>query len=372
MATTKVLVVDDSAFMRKMLTEIINSDDSLQVVGTARNGEDALRQAGVLLPDVLTLDVEMPVMDGYATLVELMKIRPTPVVMVSSMTQAGADITMKCLAAGAVDFVAKPSGSISLDISLVEDQIVSKIKIAAASRPRREAPPVPRPATESWRRAAPRSFAAPTHETIPDRRGATLSRSALRGGVLVIGASTGGPRALQTVVQGLDPHLGIPVIIVQHMPAGFTASLARRLDSSTPLTVREACEHDVLCPGTILVAPGGHHVVVDSQRRVHLDDGPAVHGVRPSVDVTLESVSRSIGGEAIVVLLTGMGKDGAGGMKMLHEMGSHTFAEDESTCVVYGMPKAAVEIGAVDEVLPLGDIAAAVSEVARRSHRAAA
>lgn len=370
MSSTSVLIVDDSAFMRKMLTEIIEREGSLTVAGTARDGADALRKVETLRPDVITLDVEMPVMDGYATLIELMKRGSHRVLMVSSLTHTGADITLRCLAAGAIDFVSKPSGSISLDIERIAGEIVSKIKVAAVSRvsstPHQTTPPArPIPPVSH----APQSAVAPARRPVESivKRAAAIKPAA---SVLVIGASTGGPRALNTLVTGLGMGLRIPAIIVQHMPAGFTNSLANRLDAAGSLNVREAVDGDSLEPGTILVAPGGFHLVVKPDTTIHLSTEPPIHGVRPSIDVTLESVARIFGAHATAVLLTGMGKDGARGMKLLRDMGAHTFAEDESTCVVYGMPKAAAEIDAVETILPIHELAPAVI-AATESHGSA-
>ena len=342
----KVLVVDDSAFMRKMVCEILGRDPDLCVVGPARDGADALLKLETLRPDVITLDVEMPVLDGYGTLAEIMRRRPTPVVMLSSLTQRGAEATLRCLELGAVDFVGKPSGSISLDIEKVAADLSAKVKAAAKARLLPvsahpvSAPPVPVPARET-----------------------RLGRSQTRGGVLVIGSSTGGPRALQTLIPGLPADLGVPVVIVQHMPPGFTASLAQRLDGISPLTVREAADGDCLKAGLILVAPGGRHLEFDLDGRAHLTDAPPVHGVRPSVDVTLASLTRQYGPRITAVLLTGMGRDGARGLKMVHDLGGSTFAEDETTCTVYGMPKAAVELGGVGCLLPLPQIAPALVQL---------
>ena len=355
----KVLVVDDSAFMRKMITEIVSQDTGMTVVGQARDGVDALQKLGDLHPDVITLDIEMPVKDGYATLTEIMQVRPTAVIMLSSLTQAGADMTMRCLEAGAVDFIGKPSGSISLDIAKIAPEILAKIRAAATARLRR-APLIP----------AQCSIPARLPAFVPGlkRPGPAAPASyggARAGGVLVIGSSTGGPRALQTLIPALPAGLGVPILIVQHMPPGFTASLAKRLDAESPFEVREAAEGDMLHPGCVLVAPGGRHLELDAHGAVRLSDEPAVHGVRPSVDVTLASIQKIYGSRATIVLLTGMGKDGARGMKNLHDLGCVTFAEDESTCVVYGMPKAAVELGAVTHLLPLHALASAVAETLR-------
>ncbi len=340
---TRVLVTDDSAFMRKMLSEILSGDPAIEIVGQARNGEDAVRKVGELKPDVVTMDVEMPVMDGLQALTRIMQERPTPVVMVSSVTQKGAEMTLRCLDAGAVDFVGKPSGSISLDIESVGRDIVGKVKAAAKSRPQALG-------------AAPTAF-------VP-----RSAKPARMSNALVIGSSTGGPRALHTLLPALPLEMNVPIVIVQHMPTGFTQSLARRLDGACPYEVREAESGDALQPGVALVAPGGRHLELGHDGRVRLSDGPPVHNVRPAVDVTLASLVRVFGGRALAAaLLTGMGEDGARGLKAVRQAGGTTFAEDASTCVVYGMPKAAVELDAVDHLLPLTSMGSAIAQTIKGS-----
>ena len=363
-APLRVLVVDDSAFMRKMVSEILARDPGLCVVGQARNGADALVKMDALAPDVITLDVEMPVLDGFGALTEIMRRRPTPVLMLSSLTQTGADATLRCLELGAVDFVGKPSGSISLDIEKIAPEMIAKVKAAAGANPSRLTSSPPSPVREGRLRAcetAPASSFSPSligKGGEPQRAGRGLSHKIA---VLLIGASTGGPRALQTVIPALPADLGVPIVIVQHMPVGFTASLARRLEQTSSFDVREAAPGDRLEPGRILVAPGGKHLQFDAGGAAQLTDEPPVHGVRPSVDVTLASLAQRHGPHMMAVLLTGMGKDGARGLKTVLERGGQTLAEDETTCVVYGMPKAAAEIGGVGSLLPLPEIAPAIA-----------
>lgn len=352
-----VLVVDDSAFMRKMVSEMISADPAFVVVAQARNGEDALAKVEQFHPDIITLDVEMPVMDGFAALIAIMHQNPTPVVMLSSLTQAGADMTLKCLEHGAIDFVGKPSGSISLDIERVACELVVKLKSAATAkvRPHRlYQVPSKAPDAEPPKRPLPESICLPVASVRPI---ASRSGRCTTPGVLVVGSSTGGPRALQSVIPNLPADLEFAVVVVQHMPAGFTESLARRLNDLSPLHVREAAEGDILEAGTVLVAPGGHHLQFDSSGRAHLTSEPPVHGVRPSFDVTLASLAPVFGGNMVGVILTGMGKDGARGLKTIHDLGAATVAEDESTCIVFGMPKAAIELGGIDVTVPLPEIA---------------
>ena len=360
----RVLVVDDSAFMRKMVTEILARDPGLCVVGQARDGADALAKLDALQPDVVTLDVEMPVLDGYGALTEIMRRRPTPVLMLSSLTQAGADATLRCLEMGAVDFVGKPSGAISLDIEKIAGEMIAKVKAAAGAKILSRLTSSPPSPVKGGLSETGRSVAF-SHSPSLTGEGGERERTGRGTPILVIGASTGGPRALQTLIPALPADLGVPIVIVQHMPPGFTGSLARRLEQTSSFTVREAAEGDRLQSGLILVAPGGRHLQFTSGGVARLTDDPPVHGVRPSVDVTLASLAPLYGSRLIAVLLTGMGRDGARGLKLVSDRGGQTLAEDETTCVVYGMPRAAAEIGAVGSLLPLPSLAPAIARACR-------
>jgi len=343
----RVLVVDDSAFMRRVVSEAIAAQPDMEVAGVAINGLDALVKVEQLQPDVVTLDVEMPDMDGLTALRHLMARYPRPVVMLSTMTQDGAVTTLRALSIGAVDFVAKPSAAISLDFHRVKDELLHKIRVAAQATVRGQVVsgqrsvvrdrPVPRPAGH-WPLTTDHPF---------DR-------------VVVIGSSTGGPRALGTLIPALPADGRTAYLIVQHMPAGFTKSLADRLDSSSQLSVREAAQGDQLAAGLALVAPGNSHLRISPSGSVELDDGPRVHGVRPSVDVTLTSVVERFGKLGLTVILTGMGHDGTAGAVALHDAGGVVLAEDESTCVVWGMPRAVFERGVTDRVVPLDGMADAI------------
>ena len=335
----RVLVVDDSAFMRRVVREAIAAQPDMEVAGVAINGLDALVKVEQLQPDVVTLDVEMPEMDGLTALRHLMARYPRPVVMLSSQTQEGAVTTLRALNIGAVDFVAKPSAAISLDFHQVKDELLHKIRIAAKATVRG---PIP----------------VPPAGPIAERR--SLVGSARFDRVVVIGASTGGPRALGTLIPALPADGRTAYLIVQHMPAGFTRSLADRLDSSSQLSVREAAQGDQLAAGLALVAPGNSHLSISASGSVELDDGPRVHGVRPSIDVTLNSVVERFGRLGLTVILTGMGHDGTAGAVALHEAGGVVLAEDESTCVVWGMPRAVFESGVADQVVPLDGMAEAI------------
>ncbi|MFZ5827190.1 MAG: protein-glutamate methylesterase/protein-glutamine glutaminase [Bacillota bacterium] len=351
----RVLVVDDSAFMRKVLTELLQSDPQITVVGTARDGQDGVEKTGQLQPDVVTLDIEMPKLDGYGALREIMSLRPTPVVMVSSHTSQGAEATIRALALGAVDFVAKPSGSISLNMHITRDELVAKVKAAAGATPRfrraaAELPPV--------RREIKAVAAALSMPGSADGTG--LPRQ-----LVLIGCSTGGPGALHHIIPKLPANLPAAVLVVQHMPPGFTKSLAQRLDELSAIRVKEAEEGDRVRSGRVLLAPGGYHMTVDSEGQIRLTQDPPMHGVRPAVDKTFESVVPMWQSRMVGVILTGMGYDGGKGMVGLKKAGGRTIAEDASTCVVYGMPKVVAELGAADQVLPVHEIADAITRLVR-------
>lgn len=342
----RVLIVDDSALMRKMLGDILSSDPRIEVVGTARDGQDGLEKVAALLPDVVTLDVEMPRKDGLAALEELMKTRPMPVVMVSSLTQKEAEVTLKALSLGCVDFVGKPSGSISTNIQAVGAELIAKVVAASTARvrPARREPSAPAPAP------SPR----PPQNPMPRPAGTRMRRE-----IVAVAASTGGPVALQQLLSGLPGNFPLPIVVTQHMPKGFTASFAKRLDSASALTVVEGFDGLELKPGLAVIAPGGRHLLVRRKGTAtfcELSDVPPVLSVKPSANIMFLSVADEFGGNVLGVVLTGMGRDGADGALVLHDKGARIIAESQETCVVYGMPKAAVEVGAVDELLPLQEI----------------
>lgn len=333
MTPIRVLVVDDSAFFRQRLTRHLNDEPGMTVVGTAPDGERALAQVAALHPDVVTLDVEMPRLDGLATLRRLMAERPTPTVMLSAHTQRGATVTVQALMRGAVDVVTKPDLGTSLDEMLAE--LVTKIRIAAGAHP--SSPP----ATEVLHAHPETPHLAPFHAGDP---------------LIVIGASTGGPRALRELLSALPADLPASIVVVQHLQAQFTASLAQRLNQHAALRVQEAQEGDRLARGLVLLAPGGHHLVIRG-RRVQLDAGPPRNHVRPSVDVTMESAVMSHGKSVIGVVLTGMGIDGTEGARSIKAVGGKVLAEDETTSVVYGMPRSVIEQGLADGIVPLPKVA---------------
>lgn len=335
-----VLVVDDSAYMRKVISNMLESDQDIIVLDTARDGLDALDKISKIKPDVVTLDVEMPKLDGLSALERIMKDYPTPVIMLSSLTQEGSETTVKALTTGAVDFVGKPSGTISLDIDKVKEELIKKIKMAARADVRNIKFPLPRLSLTL-------PVKAPVLKSV---QGAPLR-------LVVIGSSTGGPNALQQVIPSIPGNLSAAVLIVQHMPPGFTNSLAKRLNETSQLEVVEAREGDILQTGKAYVAPGGYHLILRSKTVLGLDKGPPVHSVRPAVDVTLESAVGFYGSKLVGVILTGMGYDGSKGAAMVKKAGGQTIAQDEATCVIYGMPRVVVEMGKADKILPIHKVA---------------
>jgi len=332
---TRVLIVDDSIVMRRIISDLLSKDGEIEVVGTARNGVEALEQVRQLDPDVVTMDIEMPVMDGLTALQHIMAESPRPVVMLSSMDKRQTDITLKSLDLGAVDFIPKTSGSLSLDLERNSQYILDKIKAAARAK------------------VAPRRFPAGSVQPAP--------QLALSGDwVVVIGASTGGPKALPEVLSRLPANLPAAVLVVQHMPEGFTRSFAERLNWVSALEVKEAEEGEEIKKGKVYIAPGNRHLLLDGTV-LRLDDGPRVNYVRPAVDVLMKSVAPLYGPRTIGVILTGMGADGAEGMRLIKDNGGKTVVQNEETCVVYGMPKAVVDLRAADRIVPLEDIAQAIT-----------
>lgn len=372
----RVLIADDSTFMRMVLSDLFKKHSDFEVVDTAKNGKEAVEKVFRLKPDLLTLDVNMPIMDGLQALEVIMKDHPLPVVMCSSLTKEGADATIKALSLGAVDFINKTGGSVSR-IDTIEEEIISKCRAAATAHfkalgkplasPRRLAPPAP-PAVQRTRLPLGRS--APVPQTSPPGGRPKLVppavvRPTFRGGqkkLVVLGTSTGGPRALQVVIAALPPDLPCGVLVVQHMPPGFTKSLAERLNELSRISVKEAENHDIIEAGNVYIAPGNYHMAVVNGargREIVLNQDPPLGTLRPAADVLFKSVA-SLGRDVVSVILTGMGADGAAGMKEIKENGGYIIAESEETCVVYGMPKAVIDQGIADEIRTLPEVAGAI------------
>ncbi len=345
MTAIRVLVVDDSAFMRKAISMILEEDPEIEVVGTAKDGLDAIEKVKELNPDLMTLDVEMPRMDGITALKQIMRENPLPVLMVSSLTVEGARATVDALAAGAVDFIPKQLSYVSMDLSKIKEELISKIKVIARSKTRIISLP------PSNRLFYPKKL-----------RVSTDGQSNVQ--IVVLGISTGGPFSLQRVIPSLSEDFPLPIAIVQHMPPFFTKSLAERLDSISRLEVCEAEDGMELANGKVFIAPGGLHLkfLRDGARVLLLttkspDD--SLH--RPSVDVMFSSAYDVFGGKILAVVMTGMGKDGLEGAKLIKSAGGRVLAQSEDTCVVYGMPKAIVDAKIADSIVPLDEMASAIT-----------
>jgi two-component system, chemotaxis family, protein-glutamate methylesterase/glutaminase len=344
----RTVIVDDSAFVRFTLTQLLSRDRGIELVGTAVNGEEAVARVKELRPDVVTMDVEMPKLDGLSALERIMKECPTPVIMLSSLTGRGTEATLRALELGAIDFFMKPSATSPSGDAAGTVNLLDIIRAAAKVKLNRNGN-TPAPGSDVTG-AAIRPGKAVAGQGIPEK-------------AVVIGSSTGGPRALYQLVPELPAFLPATVLIVQHMPAGFTKPLADRLDSKSLIVVKEAESGDRLEKGKAYLAPGGYHMVINKDMVVRLVKSPPVCNVRPSVNVTMESVARVFGAGTTGVVLTGMGNDGTDGSAIIREVGGRVVAEDESTSLIYGMPKAVVDAGYADRTLPLPRIAGAIVEM---------
>ncbi|MBU3736670.1 MAG: chemotaxis response regulator protein-glutamate methylesterase [Methylobacterium sp.] len=343
MKKIKVVVVDDSALIRSLLKEIIHQQKDMEVVGTAPDPLVAREIIRNTDPDVITLDVEMPKMDGLDFLEKIMRLRPTPVLMISTLTGKGSEVTLRALELGAVDFVSKPKVDIQNSMKEYAEEITAKIRMAAKVRVRSLSQP---PLVQASKNA---------DSVLPSVRNKVTSTEK----ILVFGASTGGTEALKDVLVHLPPDCP-GIVIAQHMPEGFTKSFASRLDSLSKIRVKEAEHGDRILPGHAYLAPGHSHLLINRSGANYvceLSQGEPVNRHRPSVDVLFRSAANNAGKNAIGIILTGMGKDGAAGMREMHEAGAHTFAQDEASCVVFGMPKEAIARGGVDEIVPLNEMA---------------
>lgn len=374
MTKTRVLVVDDSALMRGVLTAIIDAAPDLEVVGAAPDAQTAREMIKTLNPDVLTLDVNMPGMNGLDFLERLMRLRPMPVVMVSSYTQSASETTLRALEAGAVDFIGKPRSDGGQSVEAYAEELVDKIRAARFAKVRALSPSN-RPAAD-----ATGSSGSAAAQARASSRSVSPSPSALQGTgsvsgavttsgkIIFLGASTGGTEAIKEFLQGIPANCP-PILVVQHMPENFTASFARRLDSLCAPTVIEAQGNERVTPGTVYIAPGHSHLLIRRSAGgyvTELSKADPVNRHRPSVDVLFDSAAQLVGRMALGVILTGMGKDGAQGMLRMRQAGARTFGQDEASCVVYGMPREAFLVGAVEEQHPLDEMAKRVMAVVSR------
>jgi two-component system, chemotaxis family, protein-glutamate methylesterase/glutaminase len=346
-ATVDVLVVDDSLLMQRITTRLLESDPGIRVVATAADGYEAIEKVLAFHPDVVTMDIQMPRLDGLAALQQIMQRMPTPVVMLSGVEDATA--VVRALQSGAVEFVAKPSGTVSIDLHRIRDELIAKVKIATL--------------VNLERAAAQMALPVPCLES-PDPVSTNHP-------LVAIGASTGGVQALDRICRQLPASLPASLLIVQHMPATFTTSFAQRLDHYSPLRIVEAQHGEAVQLGAAYLAPGGQHMVIRSEggrATIHLLDTPPVNSVRPSADVLMASVASEAGSHCVGVVLTGMGKDGTEGLARVKQAGGTTLAQDRESCVVFGMPKAAIDRGVVDQVLPLAQIPAALVQILGKGH----
>lgn len=388
MSKIKVLVVDDSALMRKIISDIINSDNELEVINTARNGKDLIDKLKMYEPDIITLDVEMPIIDGITALKEMKKQNYNiPTIMLSSVSETGSRLTMECLDNGAIDFITKPSGSISLDIDKVKDELIEKIKIIHnKSNHNNKDISYNRDSVHNkdvnynkdnihnrdttYNREIAYDSLSTIHNINEDCQIKNKSKFiSQRIDAIVIGASTGGPKALYTLITALPKKLGVPVFVVQHMPIGFTKAFANRLDSNSKISVHEAEDNERVENDNVFIAPAGFHMEVGNDKKIHLNSNSPIWGVRPAVDKLFISASAVYGPNIVSAVLTGMGKDGAQGTVEIKKNGGITISEAKSTCIIYGMPKVAYETGMVDKVLPIDKIAPELVKILLNSNK---
>lgn len=363
-APRTVLVVDDSAFMRRLITQIIEESGEFRVAGTARNGIDAVQKVHALAPDLVTMDVDMPELDGLQALGYIMSETPRPVVMLSAATtRSGYDVTLRALELGAVDFVRKPSGAISLDLARIGARLLDALRAAAEANVggvrMLAAPTLPKRGTP----ARPVSVFPPAPEGTLLPRTPPPSRVGAARRIVAIASSTGGPRALAEVVPSLPRDLDAAVVVVQHMPAGFTKSLAQRLHAMSKLAVAEAEAGEPVLTGRVYLAPGGMHMTLSGDvgaAMIALDQSPPVWGVRPSADPLFRSVASRYGAATVAVVLTGMGRDGAEGVRAIRQAGGRAVLQDRATSTIFGMPNAAFQLAGADRVAPLSEIGPAI------------
>src|SRR5437660_5612698 len=353
----RVLVVDDSTFMRKVLENIYGSDEQMQVVGSAKDGREAVSMAESLKPDVISMEINMPHVDRLQATAEIMTTNPKPIVIVSSESKEGAASTLRALELGAIEFVAKPSSGIDLDMQSVKEELLRKVRMAAKVRVVRTATRLASSIQNAGGGTKPAAAARPA------ARSAAGSAGDQRFPVVVLVASTGGPATVMRIAPGLTRDFPAAVILVQHMPATFTAQYAAQLAEFTEIRVKEAESNESITPGTLYICPGGQHLRVTSSGRIQLDDTPGrINGYLPNMDVTMESVAAYAGPLSIAAVLTGMGNDGTNGARAIKSAGGLVLAQDEATCVIFGMPAEIIKAGVVDQVLGVDDIYQAIEK----------
>lgn len=339
-----VLIVDDSAFMRKAIEKMISSESDISIVAIAKNGAEAVELNKKHRPDIITMDIEMPIMTGLEALKIIMREAPTNVIMISSLTQEGADVTLEALQMGAVDFIPKKMSFVSLDIIGIKNDLLAKMRTFAARK--------------NAKIIAPKVFAPSVAREMPK-----VTKHTVKASLVTIGVSTGGPPALQQLIPALPKDFPVPILIVQHMPPAFTGPLAKRLDSLSNVHVKEAEEGESLRPGCVYIAPGGKHLLLKRRGVITLTVNPMGKRHIPSVDIMDTTAAEYYGADMVGVILTGMGNDGFEGLTLCKRQGAYILAQDEDSCVVYGMPRAVVEGGLADEVVPLSYIAPRLTEL---------
>jgi two-component system chemotaxis response regulator CheB len=354
----RVLIVDDSAFMRRVVQTIISADPTMQVVGQASDGREAVSMAESLHPDVISMDINMPHVDGLEATEIIMSRNPRPIVIVSSESSESARGTLRALELGAVDFVSKPASAINLDMNIVREELTRKLKMAAKVRVVRTATR-PKSLQAVALREAPRALETMAVSPLPSASEAPRSKAFP---LVVLAASTGGPAALMDLVPSFRKDFQGAAVLALHMPANFTSQFTRQLADASALRVKEAEAGEALRPGVLHVCPGSHHLRISPAGLIHLDDGPRVGGYRPCADITLETAAAWAGPMTIAAVLTGMGNDGSRGVVAVKAAGGFVAAQDEATSMIFGMPGEAIRTGAVDEVLPLDAIAAVVEK----------
>jgi two-component system chemotaxis response regulator CheB len=360
----RVLIVDDSAFMRKVLETIISSDETLQVVGQAKDGREAVTLAESLKPDVITMDINMPHVDGLQATAQIMTTNPRPIVIVSSESREGADSTLKALELGAIDFVSKPSSGVDLDMQSVREDLLRKVRMSAKVRVVRTASRLAS-TLQSATPAQSSPASTPKSSSAIAARPASVALASLdqRFPVVVLGASTGGPATVMRLAPGFTREFPAAVFLVQHMPASFTSQYAAQLAEFTGIRVKEAEANEPVQPGTLYICPGGQHLRITPTGRIQLDSTSGrINGYLPNIDVTMESAAAYAGSMAIGVVLTGMGNDGAAGAKAIQRAGGLVIAQDEATSVIFGMPAEAIKAANVEQVLGIDDIYAAIEK----------
>jgi two-component system chemotaxis response regulator CheB len=358
----RVLIVDDSAFMRKVLETIFNSDSQFQVIAHAKDGREAVALAESLKPDVITMDINMPHVDGLQATAQIMTTNPRPIVVVSSESREGAASTLKALELGAIEFVAKPSNAIDLDMQSVKDELLRKVRMAAKVRVVRTASRFASTLQASDNRAAKVSAAVAAKSEAAGRN-QSADPADVRFPVVVLAASTGGPATVMRLAPGFTRDFPAAILLVQHMPAAFTSQYAAQLAEFTEIRVKEAESNESLQAGTLYICPGGQHLRLTSSGRISLDATTGrINGYLPNIDVTMESVASYAGAMSIGAVLTGMGNDGAAGARAIKKVGGLVLAQDEATSVIFGMPAEAIKLGVVDQVLSIDDIYAAIEK----------